>query len=222
VLDGQDLGSDNGQVILELTQTEQDFVFSDISAEPVPSLLRGFSAPVVLDYNYQESDLVFLAKHETDPFNRWEAIQRLAIGVTIAVLNGANLANQSKALIDTIDSVLSAQDLDPAYQALVLSFPGEGYISEQLNQVDPVAVRNTRNAIIKHVSVELAHSFEQAFERFDISRPYQSDPAQAGQRAMKNLALTHLVTAGLSKFEQIASDQGPVCAGLQRRSAGHR
>jgi aminopeptidase N len=106
--------------VLDLAQAEQRFVFVDLPAEPVPSLLRDFSAPVVVDYPFDDARLAFLLAHDADPFNRWEASQRLGTAAVLGALVGAGEATL-ETLADGWARVLDDATLEPAYRALVLT-----------------------------------------------------------------------------------------------------
>src|SRR5690606_29420761 len=125
--------------VLSLTQTEQSFEFP-VKEKPVPSLLRGFSAPVILKYPYTEEELLHLMAHDDDAFNRWEAGQRLA---TSAILERRGLP--SPAFIAAARKLLA--DPDPAFAAEALTLPAESFLAEQMDVVDPDALHEARNRL---------------------------------------------------------------------------
>lgn len=190
--------------VLELTEQCHEYCFRNVEQPVVPSLLRGFSAPVVLDYPYSSEELAFLARHENDPFNRWEAIQRLAVNATLATLNGNNATESTAHLQQAMAGILASDTLDPAYQALTMTLPGEGYIAEQLTEVDPVKVRDARNAVRETVTDALHDGLNKVYNQLRTEQPYQADPTAAGQRALKNLALTLLVQGGSAAHQEAA------------------
>ena len=109
----------------------------------MPSILRGFSAPVVLDFDYSDEQLLMLLAHDTDPFNRWEAGQRLALKRAVHFIRGQSSPLEVRVLdgafIDAMRAVLRHPALDAAFKELVLTLPSETYIAEQLDVVDPAA-----------------------------------------------------------------------------------
>jgi aminopeptidase N len=138
--------------VLSLKQAEQQFVFEDLEAKPVPSLLRGFSAPVVLNYPYTEDDLLHLMAQDDDPFNRWEAGQRIA---TATILDGKG--TPSAAFLAAAKNVLD--DPDPAFAAEALNLPSETFLAEQLEIVDPDALHEARNRLRREIARSLKHDF---------------------------------------------------------------
>ncbi|MGW8270133.1 MAG: aminopeptidase N C-terminal domain-containing protein, partial [Burkholderiales bacterium] len=117
-------------------------MFEDVPAQPVPSLLRGFSAPAILKYGYAEDALVHLMARDRDPFNRCEAGQRLA---TTIVLERAG--EPSRAFLDACARILASSAEDPAFAAEAIAVPAESFLAEQLAEVDPDALHAARNRL---------------------------------------------------------------------------
>jgi len=204
-----------GTRVLELTQATQRFRFVDVPERPVPSLLRGFSAPVVLDYDYGDADLAFLTAHDSDPFNRWEAAQRLALTrlqrLTDAVESGRALA-LDELMVRTWRTLLIDATLSPAFRALVLALPAERAIGAQRAIIDPQAIRGARRFMLRELGRRLAGEWRTAYDANATPGPYVPDAQPAGRRALRNLALAYLVdgeTAGaLELAEQQFADAG--------------
>jgi len=179
--------------VLVLDQAEQSFVFVDVASAPVPSLLRGFSAPVVLDDGLSDAELLTLLKHDSDAFNRWEASQRLALNrILAAVRSGAPLVLDA-AYIEAMRAVLRHAELDAAFKELALTLPGEAYIAEQLDVVDPQAIHAAVEAARLQLAQALATDWAEAYEAQQVKAGYAPDPVQSGRRALANLALAMLV-----------------------------
>jgi aminopeptidase N len=176
--------------VLSLKQPEQSFSFR-ASGKPVPSLLRGFSAPVILKYAYTEDDLLHLMARDDDPFNRWEAGQRLA---TATILEGKGLP--SAAFLAAAANVLG--DPDPAFAAEALSLPAETFLAEQLELVDPEALHEARNRLPRELAGALQSDLLAKYESLAGSGPYSPDAVSAGRRALRNLCLGYLVEIGQS------------------------
>ena len=180
--------------VLDLVEAEQRFVFVDLPAEPVPSLLRDFSAPVVVDYPFDDTQLAFLLAHDADPFNRWEASQRLGTAAVLGMLVGGG-----EAALDTLARcwarVLDDDSLEPAYRALVLTLPAEGFVAEQLAEVDPQSVRDARDRVRRVLGARLAPRWRAALDANRTDPPYAPDAAAAGKRALAHLALAYLAGA---------------------------
>jgi aminopeptidase N len=167
--------------------------FVNVDREPVPSLLRGFSAPVRLDDGLDDADLLVLLAHDDDPFNRWEAGQRLALRrLTAAALDGGAPQLDDRFLA-AMQGVLRHPHLDAAFKELVLTPPSEQYVAEQLPVVDPQAVHAAREAMRRTLAHELHDEWAAAWEANQVSGGYSPDPVSTGRRALSNLALSMLV-----------------------------
>ena len=184
------------QVMSEASET---LTFVNVSQEPVPSILRGFSAPVILDMDYSDDQLLTLLAHDSDPFNRWEAGQRLALRSAIESIaqdtatTGLNPLND--AYIDAMRSILRSSTLDAAFKELVLTLPGEAYIAEQLPVVDPQRIHAVREAMRAQLARALQADWEWAFEAHRDNGGFRPDPISAGRRALAGMALNHLCLA---------------------------
>ena len=179
--------------VLVLDQAEQAFTFVNVTSEPVPSLLRGFSAPVLLDDGLTDADLLVLLKHDADAFNRWEAGQRLALNrILAAVRTGAPLSLDA-AYLDAMRAVLNHAGLDAAFKELALTLPGESYIAEQLDVVDPQAIHAAVEAAQVQIAAALRADWVATFEANQVAGGYTPDPVSSGKRALANLALAMLV-----------------------------
>lgn len=189
----QHAGASN--LVLELTEAEQEFVFEQIDAEPVPSLLRNFSAPVVLEIDYSDAELQHLLNHDSDPFNRWEAGQRLAmrrlVKLTEAVQAGAELSLDAE-FIAAMQKVLQDTNLDPAFRELVLTLPSEAMIAEEFAVVDPQAIRTARLFAKQSLAQALRGDLLAAYEANLTPGKFSPDSAAMAKRALKNAALSYL------------------------------
>ena len=180
--------------VLVLTEAEQDFVFEDVHAPPVPSLLRGFSAPVVLDSGLFDSALITLLRFDTDAFNRWEAGQQLLLGRLLAALPGdGDLPSLDDALIDALRAVLRDPTLDAAFKAQVLRPPSQGFVAERSAVVDPQRIHRLHSQLRLQLAQRLLADWTWAFEAHQVRGGYRPDGEQSGQRALANLALAMLV-----------------------------
>ncbi|MDE2441774.1 MAG: aminopeptidase N, partial [Betaproteobacteria bacterium] len=196
---------------LQLTATSQSFVFNDVPAESVPSLLRDFSAPVYLDFDYSPEQLALLLGHETDPFNAWEAGQRLA---TTLILDAARsiAAGQQPVWPETFTAacrrLLQAQaQRGSAFVAETLTLPGEGTLAELLEVVDPDALHAARNALRRHLAEELEGEFSGLYAALAVNEPYAPTAEQAGRRALRNVCLGYLMELDTDAVRQMALDQ---------------
>jgi len=181
--------------VIELTEQEQTFTFVDVKEQPLPSLLRNFSAPVIVEYDYTNDELAFLLAHDSDPFNRWEAGQRLATRELLALAARAQ-AGEPLALDDStvaaFNRVLTDETLSPAFRELALMLPSEAYLAEQMTQADPAAVHAARQFARKRLASALKNEWLAIYERHATPGAYEPTAQAAGHRALKNLALGYL------------------------------
>ena len=184
--------------LFTMTQPTHTLVFHDLPAEPVPSLLRGFSAPVILDIDYTDAQLLTLLAHDTDPFNRWEASQRLALRHALKAVSadGPVPAEVFDApFVDALRAILRADDLDAAFKELVLTLPSEGYIADQLAVVDPQRIHAVREAMRRQLATALQADWAWAWEAHEHNGAYTPDPLSSGRRALAGQALVNLCLA---------------------------
>ncbi len=201
--DGRDLAlklSDGRAIergVLTLTKPAESFVFGDIGEPPVPSLNRGFSAPIKLIANLSADELRFLAAHDADPFNRWQALQTLATRLlldNVSSLRAAQPIRRDSGLLDALGATLDDGTLEPAFVALALTPPGESDLAREIGRdVDPDAIFAARFALQAEMGKHLAGSLFDHYRRLSESRPYTPDAAGAGRRALRNTCLSLLV-----------------------------
>ena len=181
--------------MLVLTEAEQSFVFSNVSEAPVPSLLRSFSAPVVLEHEFSDADLLTLLAHDSDPFNQWEASQRLGLRYALKAITASGETSAEILPADFIEAmrrVLRDDKLDAAFKDLVLTLPSESYIAEQLAEVDPQRVHAVREAMILQLASALQPEWESLWEANRDTGAYRPDHVSAGRRALAGRALSML------------------------------
>jgi aminopeptidase N len=208
--------------VLELTQPSQTFRFSAVDAPPVPSLARGLSAPIIVDYPYSDAELQFLARHDSDPFNRWEAGQRLActrLMATIDVCETERPLVLDAALAELYAALLDDAALAPAFTAQALQLPMESFLAEQRAMVDPTAVRAARQFVRGAIGREFAPRWRALYAQFAARAPYRPDPVSAGRRALRNLALAFLVDSGAADALDLARTQLDAADNLTDRLA---
>ncbi|MDM0074549.1 aminopeptidase N [Variovorax sp. J2P1-59] len=192
-------GAVEGTRTLVLTRAGEQVTFVNIDAEPVPSILRSFSAPVILDYEYTDAQLLTLLANDPDPFNRWEAGQRLALRAAVRAIAtppaGTHELPLNDAFVDAMRGVLRHPTLDAAFKELVLTLPSETYIAEQLEVVDPQRVHVVREAMRAQLATALFADWEHVYEQNRDTGAYTPDPVSSGRRALAGIALTHLCLA---------------------------
>jgi aminopeptidase N len=177
--------------VLSLKKTEESFEFKNIKERPVPSLLRRFSAPVILNYPYTEAELLHLMAHDDDAFNRWEAGQRLAADLILH-----KEGKPSAAFIDAAKNLLA--DPDPAFIAEALSLPSETFLAEQMEVVEPDRLHESRNTLRRALGESLKNILLEKVKSEKPTGPYSPDAVSAGKRALRNLCLSYLSETGMS------------------------
>ena len=181
--------------LLDIRRETQSFRFTGIEAKPVPSLNRGFSAPVKLKTAYADDDRAFLFAHDPDPFARWEAGQQVGAKVLlemIAAIAEGHEPEPDGALIEGIRATLDDERLEPAYVAHAVVLPTENYLAEQMDVVDVDAIHAARERMRRAIAQALRAKLEDVYHGMRTNEAYSPDPEQAGQRALKNTALGYL------------------------------
>ncbi len=184
-----------GTQVLRLTESEQSFHFTGVSEKPVPSLLRGFSAPVRLSYPYTETELAFLMKHDSDAFNRWDAGQRLALQMILQLLHAQQHGEPlgvSHEFISAFQAVLTDETLDCALRAEAMQLPAESDIAEITRPCDPAAIHDVREFIYQTLAKALRLDLERLYTALSEQGEYQVDAASIGKRSLKNVCLDYL------------------------------
>jgi aminopeptidase N len=189
--------------LLVLEEARSFFTFVNVDVEPVPSLLRGFSAPVILVDGLVDADLLVLLQHDTDPFTRWEAGQRLALSRLLAAARAEQPVELDAPFIAAMRDVLRHPTLDAAFKDQVLALPAESYVAEQLTPVDPPRIHAVRQQMLAQIASALRADWEWAFDAHQVSGPYSPDSVSAGKRALANRALAMLCLDAVPKGETV-------------------
>ncbi len=188
--------------VLSVTEAEQTFTFIGVNQKPLPSMLRGFSAPVKLSFAYSRDQLMFLMQHDTDGFNRWDAGQQLSVQVLqelIAQHQRGEALVMDQRLVEALRSVLGNPELDQAMVAEMLSLPGEAYLTEISDVADVDAIHIAREFARKQLADSL---FEGLWARYQANRavskvtPYLAEAEHFSRRALQNIALSYLMLTG--------------------------
>tara|TARA_R110002049_G_scaffold23545_2_gene83226 strand:- start:36831 stop:39383 length:2553 start_codon:yes stop_codon:yes gene_type:complete len=189
------IGRDGTEVhptkVLEMTQAKQSFAFEGLAARPVASVLRGFSAPVVLTHDLSDADRAHLLAHDTDPFNRWESGRILARQSLLATIRKGTAPDSN--WLAGLGAVIADETLEPAYRALMLGLPSQSDLATTLYDAGEVpdpdaihtAIETTRDAMAR----TFADTLTALYQRHTVDAPYSPDAAQSGQRALSNTAL---------------------------------
>lgn len=192
-LQGETEGAGTERVLV-LHEAQQRFVFTGVPTAPVPSLMRGFSAPVVLDAGLDEAGLFNLLAHDSDAFNRWEAAQQLGLARVLARVRGDVDAPLDAAFVEALRGVLRHEALDAAFKDLMLTLPSEGYVAEQIgHDVDPQRIHAARESMRRQLARALHDDWAWVWETQQPAGGYRPDARSSGQRALVSHALAMLV-----------------------------
>jgi aminopeptidase N len=199
-LQGQSETSEEQLLVLEAAEQSWTFTgLTGLDAAPVPSLLRGFSSPVVLEDGLDDESLRVLLSHDADAFNRWEAAQRLVMSRVREALSalhsdaGAGTQVLDQALVNSLRQVLRDPALDAAFKELVLNVPSERELFDQIDGADPERVNTVREALLDQLARELHDDWAWAWDAHQVREGYAPTSEQSGRRALANLTLAMLV-----------------------------
>jgi aminopeptidase N len=193
------VGAENGATeqeisrgVIELSTPSRKITFYGAASRPVPSLLRGFSAPVRLDYAASEADLITLISRDSDSFNRWQAAQTYASRLllrAVATIRGGAQPNYDQGFIEALGIILD-ESADPAYAAQMITLPSEADIARDIGEdVDPDAIHAAREGLRRAIGKSLSPALLSAYARHAENGPYSPDAEAAGRRALRNAAL---------------------------------
>jgi aminopeptidase N len=191
-------GGDGGMSSLVLTvrKPEETFVFTHIPHEPVPSVLRHFSAPVKVQLDLTDYERLFLMANDSDEFNRWDAGQQLAVKLILNLIRhyqeGKTL-QLDRSFTSAFNRMLESRMEDQAFQAFALSLPAENYLADFMDVIDPTAIHEARRFVQKSLAAELKETFLAVYYTNQDTGPYRVDQASIGRRSLKNTCLAYLM-----------------------------
>ena len=202
------------EFLIQLKDNSMELSFNNVNKKPILSINRNFSAPIILEFKQSIQDLTYLFENDDDPFNRWEAGQKIAQEL---ILKGLQ---PSKDLIEVYRRILEDDSLDPAFRELALTLPSETYLHEQVEIVDPQAIFQARQSYKHQMAIELKNSFATIYKELNLpNQPYSPDAKSAGQRALKNFCLQMLALTGDDQMEHLAFTQFQNANNMTDRSA---
>jgi len=208
-LGGND-ADDNYEMVLEIKNDEQRFEFSNIDSEPVPSLLRGFSAPVKINLPRSDNELKFLMAHDSDPFNRWDAAQQLASQQILDLVNDIQSERPlqiDNGFVQAFSATLTQKFDDKSFQADALTLPSETLIAERMEVIDPQAIHHARTFLKHKLATNLQTDFLRTYTSMSDTGPYRSDAASIGNRRLRNLCLGYLMEIDDGDIHQLCLGQ---------------
>ena len=193
--------------VLELRDAETTFVFTGIPERPVPSLLRGFSAPVKARFDYSSADLERLMRLDTDGFARWDAGQTLALRVLQSRMAGQGGADPDSGLQSAFRALLLDTSADPATVAQMLVLPAETYLGELAEVIDPLAIHAARQSERRALAHSLKAEFLDCYSRLAPEADYRVDPVQVGRRSLRNACAHYLSLLGDAQCRALLREQ---------------
>jgi len=197
-----------GTRLLVMDEIRKVFTFTGIKAKPVPSLFRDFSAPVKVVFDYSAKQLSTLIQHDSDPFVRWDAAQRMAENAIHEQCQRSNTGQKmvlDTSLLEAFRGVLSDLDADPALLAEALRLPDEEYLADQMDVVDVDGIHAARNFVKRELAVELESLLTRRYEALNDHEPYRKTAPAMARRSLKNICLSYLLETG--KGESLANTQ---------------
>jgi aminopeptidase N len=197
------------QQVLELTQASETFHFFDIPKRPIPSLLRGFSAPVKLEHDYSDEDLMFLMAKESDDFNRWDAAQTLARRILLNLVMAAQQGERflfDDGFVTACRQALTDNSADMALLSEILSLPSESTIGDQMEWVDVEAIHQARQWLKRTLAQQLRHDLLRVYQKNQTGK-YEITAASIGRRKLKNLALNYLMSLEEPEMDELCMGQ---------------
>ena len=207
------------EAVLLLTEAEQTFRFEGVTEAVVPSLLRGFSAPVHLNYPYSDDDLLLLLAHDSDAFTRWEAAQTLyrrAVAANLAALSdGVGLPKHEK-LLAAVEKVISDDLLDNAFKALLLGVPSEAELWDGAENIDPLRYHQAREALLDTLAVHFLPKWHELNRQAakQENQSYEYSPETAGWRTLRNTCRAYILRADPAHIAAVAEKYGEMAQNM--------
>ncbi|WP_312416598.1 DUF3458 domain-containing protein, partial [Pseudescherichia sp.] len=195
--------------VLNVTQEEQTFVFDKVYFQPVPSLLREFSAPVKLEYKWSDQQLTFLMRHARNDFSRWDAAQSLLatyIKLNVARHQQGQPLSLPLHVADAFRAILLDADIDPALAAEILTLPSAGEMAELFDIIDPVAIVAVREALTRTLATELSDEFLAVYNAHKLDA-YRVEHADIGKRSLRNTCLRYLAFGDVKLGDTLVTQQ---------------
>lgn len=211
--------------VFAITQAEQTLTFINVPQRPIPSLLRGYSAPVILQYNYSRDQLMFLMANDNDSFNRWEAGQQLALSVlkdvAKQIINNQEVQIDGR-LIKALSAVLADSRLDQAVVAQMFTLPSEAYVIEQMPEADASAICKACDLVRKHIATSFYEDFHELYlelSAISAQTPYIAEAEHFARRSLQNTALKYAMLTGSEDIEDLCLQQFETADNMTERLA---
>ncbi|MDH5387759.1 MAG: aminopeptidase N [Gammaproteobacteria bacterium] len=211
----------NTSFTLRLNEEIQHFVFEEVKEKPVLSILRGFSAPVKMNFNRSDEELAFCMANDGDGFNRWDAGQQLAVRIILNGIKQADVQAVPEYYVSAYQKILSNQTLDKALSARALTLPSQAYISEMMDVIDVDAIHQSQKLMEQALGSELFENWLDVYQQCE-SVEYDLSPASMGARVLKNTALSYMVASQDKRAEALALKQFEQASNMTDQLAAFR
>ena len=199
-----------GTRLINLKKEKQSFLFENISEKPIPSILRGFSAPVKIKNSLSRSEKIFLIGYDSDSFNRWEAVQEISTDIILSVVGAINQGREPQVdtkYVDAMRLVLNDKSLDRAFTAEMLSLPSESVLGQQKKPTDVDGIHLARKVVIRTLAFAFRSDLLQVYEECQTNEAYQYNPEAVGSRRLKNVVLGYLMEIADRDIIKLCSEQ---------------
>ncbi len=206
-------------LVLDLQRAEQEFIFVGVKEKPFLSALRGFSAPVILDYAQPDAELAFRMAHDSDSFNRWEAAQQLAQRELLAALGKSSPEVLSALFVDSWCQALGDRNADGSLLTQLLTLPSEIYLGEQMATIEPGRIHQVRQAARRQLAIAGRGLLLARYREVCQTLPYGLDPKQVGSRSLKNFGLTLLMSVEDAEVIELCLQQYEFATNMTDRLA---
>jgi len=195
--------------LLVLHESSASYVFENVPSKPIASVLRQFSAPVTLEQPLSESELLTMMAFDSDPFNQWDAAQKICLQAALDAYEKKLTGNLefndpiSNDLMNGLRQILRNPQLDNAFKELVLTLPSESYIAEQLTVVDPALIHQIREEMKSQIARDLFEDWQWIYHNHQLLGTYKPEPFDMGQRAITSMALQYLCLQALQSGDKV-------------------
>jgi len=210
------------QGVFVFDKATDSLTFTGVTSRPVPSLFRGFSAPVKTSLDLSNEELLVLLRHDVDAFNRWQAAQTVAMRLLVGLSTSADAADEEVVALSSALCAFMDADAkrDPAFAALVLTLPSEADIAQEIgSDVDPDAIHRARREMRRRIGEGCLQYLQRIHQELADTGTYSPDAASAGRRALRNAALDLLAAADQTLGEKLASEQFESASNMTDRLA---
>lgn len=192
--------------VVNITEAEQTFTFDNVLQKPIPSLFRHFSAPVTYSYPYTQEELLFLMKNDHDGYNRWDACQKLSETMLLDMISN-DRKEVDESFIEACRTLLTDKTLDQAMVAEMLRLPGETYLSQKVDVIDPDIIHESREKARRSIAAHLEKELLAAYCSYAINKPYDLTISGKAERALRNICLSYLCALERPDHIELAKSQ---------------